>query len=537
MKKSFLLLFLPIFSLTISYAQIENGSFEFEGTTRDYIVFLPQNFEPNMPVVFNLHGGLAGYQAEWQMNYTMMNVVADTSGFIVVYPYSIVPYWNVNVFDPNEPDVNDIGFISTLIDTIQAKYDVDMNRIYCCGGFLGSTMTQHLLCTIGHRIAAGAGVVAPMGEYTAANCTPIRPFPIMMCYGTEDPELSWEGSRTGFMAPEDNLEFWVQNNKCVSSPDTVLLPNINLADDSYVGKIIYTNCEDESIILFYKVIGGGHSWPGACCNYFLPTNRDINASVEIWNFVKNFENPLVGIAYTESFEIISPTYKYFPSQSDTLSVNANLSNRENHQVEVYAIIKSDGSDYKDSIKLFDDGLHNDGNVSDNLYSGYKWLSNLDEDFYTVELFTNDIDMGKNIRFYLQEHFTTVGPIEIDTFSFQISSDTLLFVRNFKITNKSTVKTVENVKVEIKTSGTAVSEIKRNSANFGDIAAGDSKTVSTPFYLYIDKNVNPDSIKFEFEISSNGIVYWEIASSDMVNDTVTLVVENKSQYLPDKFVLS
>ena len=45
-----------IFTQNISYAQIQTGSFEFEGDTRDYSVFLPQNYQPNMPVVISLHG-------------------------------------------------------------------------------------------------------------------------------------------------------------------------------------------------------------------------------------------------------------------------------------------------------------------------------------------------------------------------------------------------------------------------------------------------------------------------------------------------
>ena len=37
-----------------------------------------------MPVIFNLHG--YGENANSQMNYSLMNDVADTVGFIVVYP-------------------------------------------------------------------------------------------------------------------------------------------------------------------------------------------------------------------------------------------------------------------------------------------------------------------------------------------------------------------------------------------------------------------------------------------------------------------
>ena len=53
-----ILCFLPAF-LT---AQIETGSFKFEGAMRSYIVVLPQNCDivSNFPVVLNLHGN-----ADW----------------------------------------------------------------------------------------------------------------------------------------------------------------------------------------------------------------------------------------------------------------------------------------------------------------------------------------------------------------------------------------------------------------------------------------------------------------------------------------
>ena len=536
------------FSTKISYAQIIENSFEFEGKTRDYIIFLPQNFQPNMPVVFNLHGYTDN--AQWQMDYTDMNSVADTTGFIVVYPNAIYPGFNTGLYMsgwPPLPNENDVGFISNLIDTIHINYGIDLSRVYVCGFSNGAIMTFKLACKLSHRFAAGASVGGVMLDSIVNNCYQSVTFPMLICNGTSDALIPYYGNhKQGKWSVNETVDFWVENNGCVLEADTVSLPNTDPTDGCTIDKFTFMNCEDSTEVVFYKVIGGGHSWPSGTKtgSWAGNTNRDINANVELWNFFKDYENPyadldenpFADLAYAKSMEI-SHKYKNIPLQGDTLVVNAYLSNPKNHQVEVYAIIKADGGDYKDSIKLFDDGLHNDGNVSDNFYSGYKWLSNLEEDFYTVELFTNDIDMEKTKRFYFNEHFTTAGPIEIDTFSFQISRDSLLTVKNFKITNKSTVKTVKNVKVEIKTSDTTVSEIIKNSADFGDIAAGDSKTVSTAFNLYIDKNADPDSIKFEFEISSNGIVYWEIASSDMVNDTVTLVVENKSQYLPDKFVLS
>ncbi len=47
---------------SVAIGQIEYGSFEFDGYEREYIVFLPENYEPGSPLVLNLHGDGMGSQ-------------------------------------------------------------------------------------------------------------------------------------------------------------------------------------------------------------------------------------------------------------------------------------------------------------------------------------------------------------------------------------------------------------------------------------------------------------------------------------------
>lgn len=272
-------------------AQIEPGSFEFEGLTRNYIVFLPQNYQPNMPVVFNLHGYT--YTAGWHVDYTLMNNVADTAGFIVVYPNAIPPGFNGGVWIPDPPHldttINDVGFVSALIDTIEVHYDIDTNRIYCCGLSNGGQMTYRLACQLGHRFAAVASVSGLMSDISSAGCLSNPPLPLLHIHGTGDDIVPYNGS-TYQWSVEETLDFWIEKNGCSYPADTVFLPDLDPNDGCTVQKIIYTNCEDNSCIIFYKVIDGGHSWPGAPSNpwWSYPTNKDIDANIEIWNFFKEY---------------------------------------------------------------------------------------------------------------------------------------------------------------------------------------------------------------------------------------------------------
>ncbi|MGB5289484.1 MAG: PHB depolymerase family esterase, partial [Ignavibacteriaceae bacterium] len=294
-KEQFILkcLVVILFVQPFIYAQFENGSFEFEGYTRYYKVFLPQNFQPNMPVVFSLHG--YKLNAQQQIDYTLMHDVADTAGFIVVYPDAIYPGFNSGLIGypglPPLPNVNDVGFISALIDTLEARYDIDTNRVYSCGLSNGGIMTYRLACELGNRFAAVASVAGVLTDITGNNCNPMRSIPVLHIHGTADGVVTYNGGLANLWSVESTLNHWIQNNNCQLPPDTVFLPDLDPNDGCTVQKISYTNCSGTSKIIFYKVIDGGHSWPGAPSNpsWSYPTNRDISANVEIWNFFKDYE--------------------------------------------------------------------------------------------------------------------------------------------------------------------------------------------------------------------------------------------------------
>jgi poly(3-hydroxybutyrate) depolymerase len=285
----------------ISNAQLQTNRIVFDGLLREYFVFLPQNFEPDMPVVINLHGS-GSDDAQWLMNYTLMNNVADTAGFIAVYPQSLPPRWNANCSIPgiSEPNVDDVGFISALIDTLKMHYAIDMDRIYCCGLNYGGWMASELICQIGNRFAAGARVNTSLGDSQAARCKLTRPFPMILFNGTADTYLPWPDGKTGVMGGEEAIQWWVERNGCSLDPDTLALPDLDATDNCTVEKISYLSCAGNVEVIFYKVINGGLSWPGAVGNetFDRPRNMDINAGVEIWNFLKRFERSSVYIPDT-----------------------------------------------------------------------------------------------------------------------------------------------------------------------------------------------------------------------------------------------
>jgi polyhydroxybutyrate depolymerase len=285
------LLFFALVLLVSSYAHSQsNGGFEFEGTNRNYIVYVPSGHSSlnSAPLLFVLHGFTQNAQAI--MNYSNFNDYAEQQGFIVVYPNGIGNAWNVDVGGGST--ANDVGFISALIDTLNVLYGVDLERVYATGFSNGGFMSYRLACELNTRIAAVASVAGTMSNSAFDACMPGRALPIMHIHGTSDFIVSYNGG-FGNKSVNEVISFWTSNNNCPEEPEIIQLPDL-VQEGSTVEQHTFSPCDDETRVMLLKVINGGHTWPGATGNSGIGiTNRDISASEMIWNFLSQFTNPLV----------------------------------------------------------------------------------------------------------------------------------------------------------------------------------------------------------------------------------------------------
>ncbi len=176
-----------------------------------------------------------------------------------------------------------------MIDTLSNHYNIDLERIYACGYSNGGFMSYKLACQLSHRIAAIASVGGVISSNTAANCNPLRAMPVLHIHGTKDPWIPINGT-TGCNSVDQTLNYWTDFNNCTES-DTIILQDLDQTDGCTTEKISYTNCRYNSNVIYYKVINGGHTWPGADPPGYPAgnTNQDFNASVEIWNFFKDHQ--------------------------------------------------------------------------------------------------------------------------------------------------------------------------------------------------------------------------------------------------------
>ena len=219
-----------------------------------------------------------------------MRPIADTANFIIVYPQALP--------DPNDDgsanwlhkaptDVDDIFFVEAMINTIASEYSISKDRIYALGYSLGGEFTYELACRLNDQIAAVGVVARTMNTTTFDNCSPSHPTGIMTILGTDDfispyDGLVWNGIQF-YVSADDVHNYWSNYNNTTSGLTITLLPNINPFDGSTVERHLWTDGDGCVAVEHLKVIGGGHDWPGSF------GNMDIDASLEIWNFVSKYD--------------------------------------------------------------------------------------------------------------------------------------------------------------------------------------------------------------------------------------------------------
>lgn len=279
-----------------------------QGRERSYWLHLPpvdKLLEP-LPVLFHLHGGGGTGKGTPGLTYRQFNRIADREGIIVVYPDAIAKNWNdgrTENIKPENVGIDDVGFIVAILDELKGIYNVDTDKVFTTGMSNGGFMSSRLLCDRADLFRGGAILTASLSEEYLPKCNPEKAVAVLVMNGTDDPIVPYAGgeirlfkrgkSRGKIISNDDYLEFWKQQNNCTEQLPVENVPDRNSNDGSTVSISTYTNCDTGGALKFYKIKGGGHTWPGGKQylgkRWIGVTNRDINACEEIWKFFSSLD--------------------------------------------------------------------------------------------------------------------------------------------------------------------------------------------------------------------------------------------------------
>jgi len=284
-----------------------------EDSFRSYTIYIPSTWTPNVvsPLLIALHG-LSGWDLQLMDN-TAFNNLAEANNFIVVYPNGTgeklgdrsIRSWNggqvgwctTGNCPPSQiSKIDDVGYISNLIDDVSSRYPIDPKRVYLTGHSNGSQLAQRLACQLSNKITAVA-VVA--GHLALDTCNPDSPVSLLQIYGTED-TLNLENGGTakisfGIYSYEFNSKGVmksVQEMALANGCSSNYSQNNNLTNKDLT---IYTwpGCKNGVIVSSIRISGASHAWmgrPAQSADSIKLSGEPymkIDASKVIWSFLAN----------------------------------------------------------------------------------------------------------------------------------------------------------------------------------------------------------------------------------------------------------
>jgi polyhydroxybutyrate depolymerase len=222
------------------------------GVDRSYRVYKPAGTSGSEPLIVMLHGGFGtAEQAERAYGW---NQLADSAKFVVAYPDGIGRAWNVRgcCGQAASNSIDDVGFITEMVDEIGKNVDIDPSRVYATGISNGGMMSYTLACN--------SDVFAAIGPDSATQLDPCdspHPTSVMHVHGTADRLIPYSGgpgagvAHVGGPSVPDLNEFWRSVDQCGAPTKTTAGPVTTSA----------ATCAYNRSVVLMTVEGGGHEWP------------------------------------------------------------------------------------------------------------------------------------------------------------------------------------------------------------------------------------------------------------------------------------
>ena len=260
---------------------------EGDAGVRSARVHIPKSYTPeaSMPVVLNFHGYSSNAGEEEAL--TGLIVKADQAGFITVHPEGTgsPSGWSAGACcgSAASTQVDDIGFVTAILDRLQDKLCVDAHRVYATGMSNGGFFSHRLACEMSSRIAAVAPVAGVLG---ISSCNPSRPMPVIHFHGTLDAIIPYNGnSQMGYPSAPDTVAGWAKRDACTGMPvETFRHVDAHCST--------YQKCAAGSEVTLCTVDGGGHTWPGGLPVPSLGyTTPNLSATDMMWIFFKKHPLP------------------------------------------------------------------------------------------------------------------------------------------------------------------------------------------------------------------------------------------------------
>lgn len=213
---------------------------------------------------------------------------------------------------------------------------------------------------------------------------------------------------------------------------------------------------------------------------------------------------------------------------DSLHIKTEVVNPENREITVNAIVESFDHSIADTLSMYDDGNHNDGEADDGIYGSF-WNGTSDENFYNIHIETISVESGNSDINEDANYFTTVGPVKYNNSVIAQKRGNTHRMRLY-LKNEGLVASAPNVNVEMSIADSSII-IGDNYRYFGNIDPG--QTAQSNSFYSIEAENPPNSVVAQMQIFSNDKLFWTDTFNLVFNDTE---ISNPEHSGPKEFAL-
>ena len=175
------------------------ATIDVSGTTREYILTLPANYDAHHPyrLIFAFHGRM--YDAASVANggppgsgpyYGIQSLAGDSTIFVA--PQALDTSWT-------NASGRDVAYVSAMLARFEAELCIDQSRVFSTGFSMGAIMTIDLACSQASVFRA----VAAMSGEIMGTCTDTHPIAYWASHGDADPTIApslGQAARDAFVA-------------------------------------------------------------------------------------------------------------------------------------------------------------------------------------------------------------------------------------------------------------------------------------------------------------------------------------------------
>ncbi|WP_343650316.1 PHB depolymerase family esterase [Stenotrophomonas sp.] len=287
--------------------------------SREYQVWVPAGYQASqpLPVLLVLHGCVTGPNLMGEAS--GFNEVADSEGFIVVYPRQNVTAnggrcWNWQLPVNQARGSGEASILAGIVGAVKSAYSVDPRRVYVTGISAGGAMTSIMLACYSDVFAAGAvhaggmykGATTVSGSAYALLAGSVyspdsngrlawqcsgspspRPLPVLVFHGSADTTVNPVNGQQAvrqFLQTNDLADDGLDNDSVGTTPTSVFNGQVPGGHAYTVYSYQYGG---RTLVQHYVVQGMGHAWSGSTSGLPFTDPQGPDATLITWLFLRD----------------------------------------------------------------------------------------------------------------------------------------------------------------------------------------------------------------------------------------------------------